>query len=130
MSKKCFKRQNILQINGQNSDNDNYDGESSRSSSPNAREDTSEPLGTSEVSDFEEEPLSDATSATTPYSTSCGSSLGTPSVVGDVKNEITDNEEVFHLITTTNDSDSSELKCGQSIDFFLIFAFISIYSII
>jgi hypothetical protein len=96
-------------------DNENYDEESSRCSTI-AREDTSEPLGTSEcggsvVSDYEEcELRSDRT--TTPYSTSEGSSIGPPSVTQDVKNEITDNDEVF--LVNTNDSDSNELKCGQS----------------
>ena len=113
MSRKHFKRENVVHINGQHSDNDNYDGHSSPSSSTPAREDTSEPLGTSEVSDFEEEVLSDATTDATPYSTSSG----TPSVVGDVKNEITDNEDMYQMITTANDSDSCELKCGQSIRF-------------
>lgn len=113
MSKKHSKRANVLHINGDHSDNDNYDGHSSGSSGTPVREDTSEPLGTSEVSDFEEEALSDATTTATPYSTSSG----TPSVVGDVKNEITDNEEIYQMITTANDSDSCELKCGQSIGF-------------
>lgn len=74
---------------------------------------TSEPPASNESgggSDYEA--LSDSTS--TPYS--CGSSsFGPPSVSEDVKIETFDNEDAFiGTSSVTNDSDSSEIKSGES----------------
>ncbi|XP_054162359.1 uncharacterized protein LOC128960312 [Oppia nitens] len=123
MSKKHLKSKRMYQMVSHLSDADNYEEEESNSGPV----DIWEPLATSSSGgslvsdDLEEETLSDSTTTHTPYSTTSGSSLGTPSVMtcdGDIKNEIndmemTDNEEV--CLITTNDLDSNVMKCTKKV---------------